>query len=72
MKDPCSEEGILYSELKRLSLSIKQLETNPWDNIAENYPIGAILEGKIKNITDFGIFVGIGSQRWIFYVDGSI
>jgi small subunit ribosomal protein S1 len=44
---------------KRLSLSIKQLEPNPWDTIAENYPIGAIIEGKIKNITDFGIFVGI-------------
>ena len=44
---------------KRISLSIKQLEPNPWDTIAENYPIGAILEGKIKNITDFGIFIGI-------------
>lgn len=44
---------------KRISLSIKQLEPNPWDTIAENYPIGAIIEGKIKNITDFGIFIGI-------------
>lgn len=44
---------------KRISLSIKQLESNPWDTIAENYPIGAIIEGKIKNITDFGIFIGI-------------
>ncbi len=44
---------------KRISLSIKQLEQNPWDTIAENYPIGAIIEGKIKNITDFGIFIGI-------------
>jgi small subunit ribosomal protein S1 len=43
----------------RISLSIKQLEPNPWDVIAESYPIGTILEGKIKNITDFGIFVGI-------------
>ena len=44
---------------KRISLSVKQLEPNPWDIIAENYPIGAIIEGKIKNITDFGIFIGI-------------
>ena len=44
---------------KRISLSIKQLEPNPWDTIAENYPIGAIIEGRIKNITDFGIFIGI-------------
>ena len=44
---------------KRISLSIKQLEPNPWDTIGENYPIGAIIEGKIKNITDFGIFIGI-------------
>lgn len=44
---------------KRISLSIKQLELNPWDTIAENYPMGAIIEGKIKNITDFGIFIGI-------------
>ena len=44
---------------KRISLSIKQLEPNPWDTIAGNYPIGAIIEGKIKNITDFGIFIGI-------------
>jgi len=44
---------------KRISLSIKQLEPNPWDLIAENYPIGAIIEGKIKNITDFGLFIGI-------------
>ena len=44
---------------KRISLSIKQLEPNPWDVITEEYPIGAIIEGKIKNITDFGVFVGI-------------
>ncbi|MEJ2723833.1 MAG: 30S ribosomal protein S1 [Deltaproteobacteria bacterium] len=44
---------------KRISLSIKQLEPNPWDTIAEKYPVGAIIEGEIKNITDFGIFIGI-------------
>ena len=44
---------------KRISLSIKQLEPNPWDTIAENFPIGSIIEGKVKNITDFGVFIGI-------------
>jgi small subunit ribosomal protein S1 len=44
---------------KRISLGMKQLEPNPWDTIAENYPTGSIIEGKIKNVTDFGIFVGI-------------
>ncbi len=44
---------------KRISLSMKQLQENPWNLIADNYPIGAIIEGKIKNITDFGIFIGI-------------
>jgi small subunit ribosomal protein S1 len=44
---------------KRIFLSMKRLETNPWDTIAENYPVGAIIGGKIKNISNFGIFVGI-------------
>ena len=44
---------------RRLSLSMKQLKTNPWETIANSYPIGAIIEGKIKNITNFGIFLGI-------------
>jgi len=44
---------------KRISLSMKQLKPNPWDIIAENYPVGAIIEGNIKNITHFGFFIGI-------------
>lgn len=47
------------ADKQRMSLSIKRLEQNPWDVIAEKFPVGAIIEGKIKNITDFGIFVGI-------------
>ena len=46
-------------EAKRISLGMKQLQPNPWDMVAENYPVGSIIEGKIKNITDFGIFIGI-------------
>jgi small subunit ribosomal protein S1 len=44
---------------KRISLGMKQIEPNPWDVIAEKYPVGTVIEGRIKNITDFGIFIGI-------------
>ncbi len=46
-------------DAKRISLGMKQLQPNPWDLVTENYPVGAIIEGKVKNITDFGIFIGI-------------
>ncbi|MGD2124703.1 MAG: 30S ribosomal protein S1 [Desulfobacteraceae bacterium] len=44
---------------KRISLGLKQVEPNPWDIIGERYPVGTTIEGRIKNITDFGIFIGI-------------
>jgi small subunit ribosomal protein S1 len=44
---------------KRISLSMKELEMNPWDLVEERYPVGSIVRGKVRNITDFGIFVGI-------------
>ncbi|NOX24967.1 MAG: 30S ribosomal protein S1 [Deltaproteobacteria bacterium] len=47
------------ADAKRISLGMKQLLPNPWDLVAENYPVGSIIEGKIKNITDFGVFIGI-------------
>jgi small subunit ribosomal protein S1 len=46
-------------EARRISLGMKQVAPNPWDVISEKYPIGTTIEGKIKNITDFGIFIGI-------------
>lgn len=49
----------LKPENRRISLGMKQTIPNPWDVISENYPLGTILEGKIKNITDFGLFIGI-------------
>jgi small subunit ribosomal protein S1 len=49
----------IETETKRISLGMKQLNPNPWDLVSENYPVGSIIEGKIKNITDFGIFIGI-------------
>jgi small subunit ribosomal protein S1 len=44
---------------RRISLGLKQIEANPWDQIGEKFPAGTIIEGQIKNITDFGIFVGV-------------
>jgi small subunit ribosomal protein S1 len=46
-------------ENRRISLGMKQVVPNPWDVISEKYPVGTTIEGKIKNITDFGLFVGI-------------
>lgn len=46
-------------ENRRISLGIKQTVENPWNVISEKYPIGTVIEGKIKNITDFGLFIGI-------------
>ncbi len=44
---------------RRISLGMKQVKPNPWDVIAEKYPVGTTIEGRIKNITDFGLFIGI-------------
>jgi small subunit ribosomal protein S1 len=46
-------------ENRRISLGMKQVVPNPWDIISEKYPVGTTIEGKIKNITDFGLFIGI-------------
>ena len=44
---------------ERISLGMKQLESNPWDVVETQYPVGSVVTGKVRNITDFGIFVGI-------------
>ena len=42
---------------KRISLGMKQVQANPWDNIEEKYPVRSIIEGKVRNLADFGAFV---------------
>jgi len=42
---------------ERVSLGLKQLTDNPWENIADQYPVGGIIEGKVVNLTDYGAFV---------------
>jgi small subunit ribosomal protein S1 len=44
---------------RRISLGLKQTAENPWNVIADKYPVGSIIEGEIRNITDFGMFIGI-------------
>ncbi|MCD6486861.1 MAG: 30S ribosomal protein S1 [Syntrophobacterales bacterium] len=44
---------------RRISLGLKQTMPNPWMELKEKYPEGTVIEGEIRNITDFGIFVGI-------------
>jgi small subunit ribosomal protein S1 len=46
-------------ENKRISLGMKQLESNPWDIVEQRFPVGSIIKGTVRNITDFGLFVGI-------------
>lgn len=46
-------------ENKRISLGMKQVEPNPWTLLEEKYPVGTVIRGAVRNITDFGIFIGI-------------
>ena len=44
---------------RRISLGLKQIMANPWEAAKEKYPVGTVISGPVRNITDFGIFVGI-------------
>ncbi|BBA71038.1 30S ribosomal protein S1 [Geobacter sulfurreducens] len=44
---------------RRISLGLKQAQANPWTQLEEKYPVGTKLEGQIKSITDFGVFIGV-------------
>jgi small subunit ribosomal protein S1 len=44
---------------RRISLGLKQLETNPWESLHEKFPVGSTVEGKVRNLTDFGAFIEI-------------
>jgi small subunit ribosomal protein S1 len=44
---------------RRISLGMKQLQDNPWEQLEDKYPIGAIIEGRVRNLTDFGAFIEI-------------
>ena len=52
---------------RRISLGLKQCLPNPWEVFAETHPVGSQIEGEVKNITEFGLFVGLDSD-----VDGMV
>ena len=52
---------------RRVSLGLKQTKGNPWENFAEKFPVGSKVEGEIKNITEFGLFVGLDED-----IDGMV
>ena len=44
---------------RRISLGLKQVLPNPWEQVKEKYPVGSVVKGPVRNVTDFGIFVGV-------------
>ncbi|MBE0533186.1 MAG: 30S ribosomal protein S1 [Rhodospirillales bacterium] len=49
-------------EKRRISLGLKQCLTNPWDAFAAAHPVGTLVEGEVKNITEFGLFIGLPGE----------
>ena len=54
-------------EKRRISLGLKQTLANPWETFADKYPVGATVEGEVKNKTEFGLFIGLDGD-----VDGMV
>ncbi len=55
------------AEKRRISLGLKQAQSNPWDAFAEKHPVGSVVEGEVKNATEFGLFIGLDGD-----VDGMV
>lgn len=55
------------TEKRRISLGLKQCSDNPWEIFAKNHPIGTEIEGTVRSITEFGLFVGVGDT-----IDGMV
>ncbi|WP_260583616.1 30S ribosomal protein S1 [Sphingopyxis sp. PET50] len=55
------------SDKRRISLGLKQAQSNPWGAFAEAHPVGSVVEGEVKNATEFGLFVGLPGD-----VDGMV
>ena len=47
------------SSKRRISLGLKQVQRNPWEQFVDEHPIGSVVEGEIRNITEFGLFIGL-------------
>ncbi len=55
------------SNKRRISLGLKQTQDNPWDSFSTNHPVGSMIEGEVKSITEFGLFIGLDSE-----IDGMV
>ena len=55
------------STKRRISLGLKQTMANPWEDFVEKYPVDTLVEGEVKNITEFGIFIGLANE-----IDGMV
>jgi small subunit ribosomal protein S1 len=55
------------SNKRRISLGLKQTQENPWTTVASEHPVGSTIEGEIKSITEFGLFIGIDNE-----IDGMV
>ena len=55
------------SSKRRISLGLKQAQQNPWEAFLETHPIGSVVEGEVKNTTEFGLFIGLDND-----IDGMV
>jgi len=55
------------ADKRRISLGLKQAQSNPWDSFSERHPVGSTVEGEVKNATEFGLFIGLDGD-----VDGMV
>ncbi|NJS13921.1 MAG: 30S ribosomal protein S1 [Sphingopyxis sp.] len=55
------------SDKRRISLGLKQAQSNPWGAFADEHPVGTVVEGEVKNATEFGLFIGLPGD-----VDGMV
>jgi small subunit ribosomal protein S1 len=54
-------------EKRRISLGLKQAQDNPWESFSSKFPVGTVVEGEVKNATEFGLFIGLDGD-----VDGMV
>ena len=50
----------VHKDKEEISLGMKQTQTNPWDNVAERYPIDSMVKGQVRNLTNYGAFIELG------------
>ncbi len=55
------------SSKRRISLGLKQVQRNPWEQFQDEHPVGSTVEGEVRNITEFGLFIGVGPD-----IDGMV